>query len=144
MLRNNFRKALFLCKKQNFEWDIVCLMTYFSKINHTESKNHLSWKRHLRSSGPAFGWLPCQQDKVELSAMCCRFLETFRDSGSATSMGSLFQWLTTLSVKKFLMMSPSECPLVQLEAMSSQPVTGGLGREAAALSGYKSLSGREW
>ena len=45
-------------------------------------------------------------------------LNTSRDGDSTTSLGSLFQCLTTLSVKKFFLTIQSKRPLVQLEAVS--------------------------
>jgi len=51
------------------------------------------------------------------------FLNTLRDGDLATSLGSLFQCLTTLSVKKFFLMSNLNLPLAQLEAISPHPVT---------------------
>jgi len=51
------------------------------------------------------------------------FLNTSSDGDSTTSLGSLFQCLTTLSVQK------SKPPLMQLEAISSCPITHYLGEE---------------
>ncbi|KAK4829415.1 hypothetical protein QYF61_003979 [Mycteria americana] len=55
---------------------------------------------------------------------------TFRDGDSTTSLGSLFQCLTTLSVKKIIFPNiQSKPPLAQLEAVSSRPITCYLGEE---------------
>jgi len=52
-----------------------------------------------------------------------QFLNTFRDGDSTTFLGSLFQCLTTLSVKKFFPDIQPKSSLMQLEAISSRPVT---------------------
>ena len=60
-------------------------------------------------------------------------LNTSRDGDSTTSLGSLFQCLTTLSVKKFFPNIQSEPPLMQLEAIASCPVGSFLGEETNTL-----------
>ena len=57
------------------------------------------------------------------------FLNTSRNGDSATSLGSLFQCLTILSVKKVFPNSQAKPPLMQLEAIASHPITSYLGEE---------------
>ncbi|KAK4811306.1 hypothetical protein QYF61_023358 [Mycteria americana] len=63
------------------------------------------------------------------SATSTRLLNTSRDGDSTTSLGSLFQCLTTLSVKKFFPNIHSKPLLTQLEAISSHPIASYLGEE---------------
>ena len=56
-------------------------------------------------------------------------MNTSRDGSSPTSLGSLFQCLTTLSEKFFSNIQP-ESPLAQLEAIPPSPVASYLGEEA--------------
>jgi len=63
------------------------------------------------------------------SATSTRFLNTSRDGDSTTSLGSLFQCLTTLSVKKFFPNIQSKPTLMQLEVIASCPITSYLGEE---------------
>jgi len=56
-------------------------------------------------------------------------LNTSRDRDSSTSLGSLRQYLNTLSEKFFPNIQP-EPPLVQLEAFPSSFITGYAGEEA--------------
>jgi len=66
---------------------------------------------------------------MSLSTRPTCYLNTSRDGDSTTSLGSLFQCLTTLSVKKFFLISNLKLPLVQLEVISSCPITCYLGEE---------------
>ncbi|KAK4818647.1 hypothetical protein QYF61_016618 [Mycteria americana] len=59
----------------------------------------------------------------------CLSPHPWRDGDSTTSLGTLFQCLTTLSVKNFFRNIQSKPPLEQLEAISSYPVTCYLGEE---------------
>jgi len=61
--------------------------------------------------------------------MSTRFLNTSRDGDSTTSLGSLFQCLTTLSVKNFFPNIQSKPPLTQPEAVASRPIASYLGEE---------------
>ena len=63
------------------------------------------------------------------SAISTCFLNPSRDGDSTTSLGSLGQCLTTLSVKKIFPPIQSKPPLAQLEAISSRPIAGYLGEE---------------
>lgn len=65
---------------------------------------------------------------MALSATSSLFLNTTRNGGSTTSLGSAFQYLCTPSVEKFLLMS--EPPLVQFNSVSIHPAVGCLGEEA--------------
>jgi len=49
--------------------------------------------------------------------------------GTQPSLGSLFQCLTTPSVKKFFPNIQSKPPLAQLEAIASHPIASYLGEE---------------
>ena len=61
---------------------------------------------------------------MSLSTTSKWFLNTSMDGDSTTSLGSLFQCLTTLSVKKcFLISNLNLLPLAQLKAISCLPVT---------------------
>jgi len=51
---------------------------------------------------------------MSLSTTSKRFLNTSRDGDSTTSLGSLFQCLTTLSVKKCFLMSNLNLPWCNL------------------------------
>ena len=51
------------------------------------------------------------------SATSTRFLNTPRDGDSTTSLGSLFQCLTTLSVKKFFLISSLNLPWCNLRPL---------------------------
>jgi len=64
-----------------------------------------------------------------LSAMSTRLLNTSRDGDLTTSLGSLFQCLTTLSVKNFFPNIRPKPALAQLEAIFSCPVTCYLGKQ---------------
>jgi len=55
---------------------------------------------------------------MSLSTASKRFLNTSRDGDSTPSLGSLFQCLTTLSVRKFFPDIQPKPPLAQLEAIS--------------------------
>jgi len=63
------------------------------------------------------------------SATSTRFVSTSRDGDSTTSLGSLFQCLTTLSVKKFFLISHLDFPPEQLEAIACRPIASYLGEE---------------
>ncbi|KAM9656645.1 uncharacterized protein ACIBXB_008917 isoform 1-T1 [Morphnus guianensis] len=65
------------------------------------------------------------------SALSMRFLNTSRDGESTTSLGSLFQCLTTLSVKKFFLKIQSKPLFLQLEAISSCPISRHLTEETS-------------
>ena len=60
-------------------------------------------------------------------------LNTSRDGDSTTSLGSLFQCLTTLSVKTIFPNIQPKPPLAQHEAISSCPITCYLGEESNPL-----------
>ena len=60
---------------------------------------------------------------MSLSTMSTHLLNTSRDGDSATFLGSLFQCLTTLPVKKFFLISNLNLTWVQLEAVSSCRIT---------------------
>ena len=60
---------------------------------------------------------------MSLSTTSKRFLNTSRDGDSTTSLGSLSQCLTTLSVKKVFPDIQPKLTLVQLQAISPHPVT---------------------
>ena len=66
---------------------------------------------------------------MSLSATSTHLLNTSRDGDSTTSLGSLFQCLTTLSGEEIFPNTQSKPPLVQLEAISSRPIACYLGRE---------------
>jgi len=57
------------------------------------------------------------------------FLNTSRDGDSTTSLGSLFQCLTTMS-KEIFLNTQSKPPLMRLEAIASRPITSYLGEGA--------------
>ena len=57
------------------------------------------------------------------SAISPWFLNTSRDSDSPTSLGSLCQCPTTLSKKKYFLISTLNLPLVQLKAIPSRSIT---------------------
>jgi len=61
--------------------------------------------------------------------MSTHLLNTSRDGDSTTSLGSLFQCLIALSRKKFFPDTKPKPPLVQLDAISSCPVTCYLTKE---------------
>jgi len=65
---------------------------------------------------------------MSLSTTSTHLFNTSRDCDSTTSLGSLFQCLTTFSVKKFPNIQ-SKSPLPQLEALSSHLITCRLGEE---------------
>ena len=67
---------------------------------------------------------------MPLSATFTFSLNTSRDGSSPTSLGSLFQCLTTLSENFFFPKIQAEPPLVQLEAVSSSSITSYVGEEA--------------
>ncbi|KAK4814535.1 hypothetical protein QYF61_022254 [Mycteria americana] len=96
----------------------------------TDFLNCLGWKRPLRSSSPTVNLaLPSPPLNHVPSTTSTRLLNTSRDGDSNTSLGSLFQGLTTLSVKKIFPNIQSKPPMVQLEAISSCPITCYLGEE---------------
>jgi len=51
---------------------------------------------------------------MSLSTTSKQFVNTFRDSDSTTSLGSLFQCLTSLSEKKFFLISNLNLPWCNL------------------------------
>jgi len=57
-------------------------------------------------------------------------LKTFRDGDSITSLGNIFQYLTTLSKKNFFPNIQPELPLVPLKIITICPLTNHLGEEA--------------
>ena len=59
---------------------------------------------------------------MSLSTTSRWFSNPFRDGDSPTSLGNLFQCLTTLSVKKFFPDIQPKPPLAQLKAISPCPV----------------------
>ena len=61
--------------------------------------------------------------------MSTHLLKTSRDGDSTTSLGSLFQCLTTLFGEESFPNVQSKAPLAQLEAISSHSVTCYLGEE---------------
>jgi len=77
----------------------------------------IGWKRALRSSSPTITPTPpCLLNHIPKYHIC-KFLNTSRDGDSTTFLGSLFQCLTALSVKKFFLISKSA--LMQLETVAS-------------------------
>ena len=56
------------------------------------------------------------------------FLNTFRIDDSTTSLASLFQCLTTLSVEKIFPNIQSKPPLMQLKTIASRPIASYLGK----------------
>jgi len=66
---------------------------------------------------------------MSLSATSTCLLNTLRDSDPITSLGSLFQCVTTLSVMKFFPNIQSKPSLAQLEAISSHSIASYLGEE---------------
>ncbi|KAK4832220.1 hypothetical protein QYF61_021067, partial [Mycteria americana] len=73
------------------------------------------WKRPLRSSSPTVNLaLPSPPLNMSLSTTSTRLLNTSRDGNSTTSLGSLFQCLTTLSVNKFFLISNLNPPWCNL------------------------------
>ena len=60
---------------------------------------------------------------MSLSTTSRHFLNTFRDGDSTTSLGSPFQCLAALSVKKFFPDIQPKLTLAQLETTSPHPVT---------------------
>ncbi|KAK4825624.1 LOW QUALITY PROTEIN: hypothetical protein QYF61_001304 [Mycteria americana] len=114
----------------------VCLVVRGPKLNtvfkvwphqcQVEGDKHFpspaghSWKRPLRSSSPTVNLALPSPYTMSLSTTSTCLLNTSRDGDSTTSLGSLFQCLTTLLSKP---------PLVQLEAISSYPMACSLGDE---------------
>jgi len=66
-------------------------------------------------------------NNISLGATSTHYLNTSRDGDATTSLGSLFQCLTPLPVKKFFLISKP--PPMQLEATASHPVASYLGEE---------------
>lgn len=88
----------------------------------------LGWKLPPRSSCPTFDWTPPCKLNPKHCVPHCHFFINSRDSDSTTCLGSTFQCLTTLWVKKLLRMSNLNlprcnlrvCPLLLLVAESSK------------------------
>jgi len=70
----------------------------------------IGWKRPLRSSSPTIHPTTPGLLYHILKYHIYMFLNTSRDSDSTTSLGSLFQCLTTLSIKKFFQISNLNLP----------------------------------
>ncbi|KAK4820995.1 hypothetical protein QYF61_009461 [Mycteria americana] len=77
----------------------------------TKSQNRIDWKRPLKIIESN-----CKHYTTSLSTSSKRPLNTSRDGDSTTSLGSLFQCLTTLSVKKNFLIS-----IVESDEVSPQP-----------------------
>ena len=92
--------------------------------------NHKGWKRSPRSLSPTV-YLPptCPLKTLSCSKTCRCFLNTFRDSDSTSSLGSLFS-TSPLSEEKFFPKIQPEPPLVQLRATTSHPITCYMREEA--------------
>jgi len=73
-------------------------------------------------------FMPCPLSMF-LNTTSLRFLNTFRGGNSMTSLGSLFQCITTPLDKIFFPDIQPEPPLVQLKAIRFCPITGNLGEE---------------
>ncbi|KAK4825788.1 hypothetical protein QYF61_002372 [Mycteria americana] len=74
-------------------------------------KRDEGWKRPLRSSSPIIILtLPSPPLNHSLSTTSTCLLNTSREGDSTTSLGSLFQGLATLSVKKFFLISNLNFP----------------------------------
>jgi len=86
-----------------------------------ESWNHSGWETPLRSSSQPNTTRPTKPcPKVpQLHGFC----NPSRDGDSTTALGSLFQCLTTLPVKKFFPNIQSAPPPMQLEAIAYCPIT---------------------
>ena len=87
---------------------------------NTESQNHLGWNIPLRSSSPTFNLaLPSPPlNHVHKHTIYTFFLKTSREGDSTTSLGSLFQYLTSLSVKNFLLIPKLNLPCHNLRTFS--------------------------
>ena len=72
--------------------------------------NHEGWKRPLRSHSPATNPCPPCPLTTSLSATFAPFLNTSMSSDSTTSLGRLFQHLTTLPENKFFLISNPNLP----------------------------------
>jgi len=66
---------------------------------------------------------------MPLSTISERFLNTSRDGDSTISLGSLYQYLTTLMEEVFPNIHP-ESPLVQFETIPSSPIASYMEEEA--------------
>jgi len=86
-----------------------------------ESQNHYDWKRILRSPSLTIHLPPtlAVNQCTTLSTTSTHFLNICMDGDSTTSLGSLLQCLTTLSVSNFFPNIQPELSLVQLLAISS-------------------------
>ncbi|KAK4817730.1 hypothetical protein QYF61_026530 [Mycteria americana] len=97
---------------------------YVGTVTAYESQNRIGWKRPLRSSSPTVNLtLP----SPPLYHVPKHLIQT--DGDSTTSLGSLFQCLITPFSELKFPNSQSKTPLVQLEAISSRPITCYLGEE---------------
>jgi len=67
---------------------------------------------------------------MAISTTSAYLLNTSRDGDSTTSLGSLFQSMIILSVKKFFPNILPKPPVTQLEAVSSHPITCYLGEDS--------------
>jgi len=94
-------------------------------------QNHriIGWKRPLKSSCPTITLTPpCLLNHV-MKCHICTFFEHLQGWDSTTSLHSLVQCLTALSVEEIFPNIQSEPPLMQLEAISSHPIASYLGEE---------------
>jgi len=66
---------------------------------------------------------------MSLSVTSTLHLNTSRDGVSTTSLGSLFQYLTTLSEKNFFLNIQPEHPLAQFKAITSYPIASYLRKQ---------------
>ena len=79
-------------------------------VFHCAYHRIIGWKRPLRSSSSTVTPTPpCLLNHVP-KCPSRHFLNTSRDGDSTTSLGSLFQCLTTLPVKKFFLISNLNLP----------------------------------
>lgn len=101
--RDTVGKIIELRQHTYFSKSAVCLI-YLSII---ESWNCLDWKGSLKSSPAINPALPSSSLNQVLSVTFTHFLNTIRDSGSTTSLGSPFQFLTILLGRIFFFLMSS-------------------------------------
>ena len=95
-----------------------CACLYCVRILRLADHRIIGWERLLRSSVPTICPTPsCLLNHISQSATSTHFLNTYRDGDSTASLGSLFQCLTTLSVKKFFLISSLNLPWCSLRSL---------------------------
>jgi len=103
----------------NNNWFFFFLVCVFVKLDHriTESQNGLGWKGpqwSLSFNPPAMCRVANHQTRLP-RATSSQALNGSRDGASTTSLGNLFQCVTTLCVKNFLPISNLNLPCLSLK-----------------------------